>query len=106
MTSEELREIASRGEDEPWYGPSSTFTEAINAAADTIDRLSHDLLVAAEFRQALEARVAELEADAKRYRWLRLHPVWQREVMADRGWFDSDDAYDAAIDAAIAAGGE
>ena len=71
VTPEELRDVASRGEDEPWYGPSATFTEALTEA-DTIERLQRE-------KSELEQQVAALRVDAERVDFIA-------EKVKKQGW--------------------
>jgi hypothetical protein len=58
---------------------------------------NHNALVAE--RDALLQRVAELERDAERYRWLRHRDNQEAFYIFERG--DSEEELDAAIDAAL-----
>lgn len=57
--------------------------------------------VEAEATAPLLARIAELEADAKRYRWLRSTENAQRDEWNHFGPYSTPDDIDAVIDAAM-----
>lgn len=96
-----LRFLAS-GQDDPHSVAIAEAADALDAQAAEIEALkaaNRDLIA---HQQDLLAEVERLKADAARYRWLRDDPDGVHWIDARLLEYDTSDAIDSAIDAAMA----